>query len=512
MSFIKIKSAQTNFLHASLIDVEIDTTRGLNSFSIVGLPDKAIEESKDRVSGAIKNSGFSSPKNSNIKTIVSLVPSEIKKEGNYFDVAIALGYLLSTEQISISTENKIFVGALSLNGDLEPVRGILSIALLAKRHKLDLFVSEKNTKEACLVEGVNVYGIKNLEDLIKALDNKESKKEKLVITPCPQTEINFDNIKSNSVDMCEIREQSTAKRALEIAASGGHNIALYGPPGTGKTMLARAFSGILPQLSIDDILEVTSIYSMSGTIEHGEIVREPPFRSPHHTSSYVSIIGGGSNPRPGEVTLAHRGVLFLDEFPEFEKKVLESLRQPIEDRIVTVSRAKGTVVFPSNFILVGAMNPCPCGYRGSKQRRCTCTGNDIVRYERKLSGPIIDRIDMWIYVGEVSYDTLGKIDGEGESSEVVRERIKKARKIQKNRFGNSRTNSDIKTKELYRVAPLEKDVVEILNKSAEQLKLSARAYHRIVKIARTIADLDEKENIEPSHILEALQYRPKITD
>lgn len=510
MSFIKIKSAQNNFLHASLIDVEIDTTRGLNSFSIVGLPDKAIDESKDRVSGAIKNSNFSSPKNSNVKTIVSLVPSEIKKEGNYFDVAIALGYLLSTEQIQINTQNKLFVGALSLNGDIEPVRGILSIALLAKRHGLELFISEKNTKEACLVEGVNIYGVKNLQELIQALDTKNE--NKVILEKCPATEILLDSKNTQTVDMSEIREQQTAKRALEIAAAGGHNIALFGPPGTGKTMLARAFQGILPELSKETILEVTSIYSMSGAIDHGEIIKEPPFRSPHHTSSYVSIIGGGSNPKPGEVTLAHRGVLFLDEFPEFEKKVLESLRQPIEDKVVTVSRAKGTVSFPSNFILVGAMNPCPCGYKGSKQRKCTCTQNDIMRYERKLSGPILDRIDMWIYVGEVSYDTLGKTEFEGEKSDVIRNRIKNARKIQKNRFKDTRINSDIKTKELYRVAPLSKEVVEILNKSAEQLQLSARAYHRVIKIARTIADLDGKEHIAINHILEALQYRPRVSD
>ena len=317
---------------------------------------------------------------------------------------------------------------------------------------------------------------------------------------------------TKSGDFSDIRGQESAKRGLEIAAAGGHNIAMYGPPGTGKTMLARVFSTLLPDLSLEEVLEITGIHSVAGATR-GELVCFPPFRSPHHTSSYVSIIGGGTYPKPGEVTLAHRGVLFLDEFPEFEKRVIESLRQPLEDNVVSISRARGSAIFPSNFILVAAMNPCPCGNLGNKQKACICKPSDLDRYKRKLSGPIMDRIDLWVSVANVDYKKLGG-EGNGEKSEKIKERVYKAREIQKNRFKKlSRaigTNSEMNVKDLSSIVKLTKEVRELLDDSAERLALSARAYHRVIKIARTIADLENSADIKANHILEAIQYRPKV--
>ena len=327
----------------------------------------------------------------------------------------------------------------------------------------------------------------------------------------PKTEIIYKKVFSSS-DFSDIKGQEGAKRGLEIAAAGGHNIAMYGPPGTGKTMLARAFSGLLPDLSIEEVLEITGIHSVAGIIS-GELVSNAPFRAPHHTSSYVSLIGGGTYPKPGEVTLAHRGVLFLDEFPEFDKRVIESLRQPLEDNLVSISRAKGSAILPSNFILVAAMNPCPCGNTGSKLKNCVCKPSDLDRYKRKLSGPIMDRIDLWVSVGNVDYKKLSE-ENTGEKSEKIKERILKARKIQKERFQNSdrkiTTNSEINVKDLSNIIKLNEEVRGLLDNSAERLGLSARAYHRIIKISRTIADLENSPEIKQNHILEAIQYRPKV--
>ena len=520
MSFSRIYSAQTYLLKGKIVTIEVDITKNtLHSFTLVGLPDKAVDESKDRMSSALKNSGYNSPKNQNQKIVISLSPADLKKEGPYFDLAIALAYLLSAEEINFDPEGRIFLGELSLNGELRPIKGALPLTQEAKRlgYK-EMFLPIENAEEAGLVDGITIYGAKNLKEVIDHIyiikrDKKGNplEQERPKISPQPQTQIIYKE-KTNNIDFSDIRGQEGAKRGLEIAAAGGHNIAMSGPPGTGKTMLARVFSHILPDLRKDDILEITGIHSVVGILEDN-LVTESPFRAPHHTASYVSMIGGGANPKPGEVTLAHKGVLFLDEFPEFEKRVLESLRQPLEDNIVSISRAKGSAIFPSNFILVAAMNPCPCGNKGNKQKECICKPMDLDRYKRRLSGPIMDRIDIWVTVQNVDYEKLSSEGAEGEKTITIKERVKRARDIQNSRFKNSprkiNTNSEMNVKELNIYASLDNETKKLLNQSAERLLLSARAYHRIIKLARTIADLEGSEDISQSHILEALQYRPR---
>ncbi len=518
MSFAKVYSAQVNLLRGAIVTIEVDLSKGLHAFSVVGLPDKAVDESKDRVSGAIKNSGFKSPKAKNQKIVVSLSPADLKKEGPFFDLAIAIAYLKSADEIKFNSEKKIFLGELGLDGTLRSIRGALPLAEEARRQGFEeIYLPKENAVEAALVDGIKVFGAESLREVIGHIDetkvnhNLDHKIVSRKIIPQPKTKINYTReIKGG--DFADIRGQENAKRGLEIAAAGGHNIAMYGPPGTGKTMLARVFSGLLPDLSTEEVLEITGIHSVAGATR-GELICFPPFRAPHHTSSYVSLVGGGANLKPGEVTLAHRGVLFLDEFPEFEKRVIESLRQPLEDNIISVSRARGTAIFPSNFILVTAMNPCPCGNAGSKIKSCICKPSDLDRYKRKLSGPIMDRIDLWVSVGNVDYKKLGS-EGTGEKSEKIKERVRKAREIQKNRFkklGRAiSTNSEMNVKDLSGIVKLTKEVRDLLDDSAERLALSARAYHRVIKIARTIADLENSEDVKANHILEAIQYRPKV--
>ena len=530
MSFSRVYSAQTHLLKGKIVTVEVDITKNtLHAFTLVGLPDKAVDESKDRMSSALKNSGFPSPKNQNQKVVISLSPADLKKEGPYFDLAIALAYLLSAGEINFDPKGKIFLGELSLNGELQPIKGVLPLTEQARHlgYK-EIFVPLANAEEAALVKDITIYGARTLKEVVDHISNydpegkntsygagkkgKEVKKEPPKIFPQKPTEI-IRKDKAHDIDFSDIRGQESAKRGLEIAAAGGHNIALSGPPGTGKTMLARVFSHILPELPSDDILEITGIHSIVGLLED-TLVTEPPFRAPHHTASYVSMIGGGTNPKPGEVTLAHKGVLFLDEFPEFEKRVLEALRQPLEDNIVSISRARGSAIFPSNFILVAAMNPCPCGNKGNKDKICICRPNDLQRYARRISGPIIDRIDLWVTVGNVDYKKLSDEVLRGEQTRAIKTRVKNARNLQEKRFKNSKrkikTNSDMNVKELGTFAPLSPRVKQLLNDSAERLALSARAYHRVIKIARTIADLENSENVEANHILEAIQYRPKV--
>ena len=516
MAVSKIYSAQATLLSAQLIDIEVDLSKGLHSFSIVGLADKSVDESKDRVGAAIKNSGWKSPKNKNQKVVVSLAPADIKKEGPLFDLPIALAYLIASGDIEATVEHRLFIGELSLDGKLRPIKGALPIAQMAMKSGFtEIFLPLENAEEASNIKGIKVFGAESLLDVVKHINTKsgddDSKIDHLLIQ-----EYKNKNSKKNKreieVDFSDVKGQESAKRGLEIAAAGGHNIIMYGPPGTGKTMLAKAFSHLLPELSFDERLEVTSIYSIGGMLQEG-LIENPPFRSPHHTASYVSLVGGGTNLKPGEVTLAHKGVLFLDEFPEFDRKVLETLRQPLEDREVTVSRAKGSVKYPAHFILVATMNPCPCGNYGVKGKDCICSAVAIERYKRKLSGPIVDRIDIWVEVSKIEHNKLTDSRDLHEKTEKIIPRIERARKIQEERYQKHnlkiKTNAELSAKDLVSTVVLSEKVKEVLNNSAKQLDLSARSYHRIIKLARTIADMEGEENISENHILEALQYRPK---
>lgn len=513
MSVATIQSAHIVGLQGEKVIVEVDISSGLYSFSIVGLPDKAIDESKDRIIAALKNTGLDNPKTENHKVTVSLSPAHVKKEGSHFDVPIALSYLVASKQLSVPKDVGLFVGELSLTGDILPMTGVLSVAQCAKKNNISsLYVPYDNREEAALVEGVTVYGCKTLRELILHLGGTIPNTTEIVEIKATNTPTLTYKKPDTFLDFQDIKGQSTAKRALVIAAAGGHNITLYGPPGTGKTMLARAFTGILPPLAKEEIVDVTQIHSLHSRTT--SIITHPPLRSPHHTSSYVSLVGGGTSPRPGEITLAHLGVLFLDEFPEFDKKVIESLREPLEEGRIMVSRAKGTYTFPASCTLIASMNPCPCGYLGSKQKRCVCKPGDIDSYARKLSGPIMDRVDMWVPVSHIDYDTLHDASTE-ETSESLQGQVIAARMFAKKRFsthGNTTLskNKDIRSKDIQTFIPLDTKTESTMKTLATSQTLSPRAYHRILRLARTIADLKQQNDVQEEDILEAFQYRPKL--
>jgi len=499
--FSRIQSAQLSGLGATGVTVEVDISRGLYLFQIVGLPDKAVEESRERVISALRNSLDINPKSENQKVIVSLSPAELKKEGAYFDLAIALGYLSSTGVIKGQTDGKLFLGELSLNGDVQPIRGLLSIATWAREQGYtEVFIPKGNIVEATLIDGIDFFLVPTLSDLVLHI-NGGAQLEKSTFVPFEHKEKNIE------LDFGDVRGQAAAKRALTIAAAGGHNIVLYGPPGTGKTMLAKAFHSILPSPQNEHFLEVATIYSSVGLVESA--MKNPvPLRSPHHSASHVAIIGGGQGQiRPGDITLAHRGVLYMDEFPEFDRRVLEALREPLEDGAITVARAKGSIRFPADFILLGAMNPCPCGYRGSGIKPCTCSGAELSRYNKKLSGPIIDRVDIWVPVAHVDYNTLHEKRADKES-EGLRKLIADIRSVQYKRKG--KLNKSLSSDEVQRESGISEKAKETLQRFAERIQLSPRVYLRTIKVARTIADLENNETIEEPHILEALQYRPKF--
>lgn len=520
MPLARTYSAQPAGLRGHIITVEVDLFRGFHAFSVVGLPDKAVEESRDRINSAIKSTGLTAPKESGQQKItVALAPADIKKEGPLFDVSIALAYLHAADEIRFDATGKLFLGELSLSGDIRPVRGALALAQAAREAGFtELFVPKENAREAAFVRGITIYGVRTLAELVAHLNTKrinEHQRTRLALARKPlaaQTETAFAPEETSApVRLEDIRGQHHAKRGLEIAAAGGHNIAFYGPPGTGKTLLAKALIGLLPPLSFEEALEVTGIHSLAGALA-GDIIGTPPFRAPHHTASHTAIIGGGAIPRPGEATLAHRGVLFLDEFPEFDRRVIESLRQPLEDGVVHVARVRGNERFPANFILAAALNPCPCGYYGDRERQCSCTHSQLVRYRRKLSGPIIDRIDVWIEVPRIDYADLApraqKDTRNTAETDRLRRNIVRARQRMHDRQGEV-LNSAIDARMLNSVGKLDAQAATDLNTAARSLTLSPRAYHRVIKIARTIADINGEDIIKAPHIHEAVQYRPK---
>ena len=503
MHVAKVHTIQPHILGGTIITIETDISRGLHSFTIVGLAGKAVDEAKDRVGSAIKHSGFESPKSKNQKVVVSLSPADLKKEGPLFDLPIAIAYLISSEQIATDNTKRAFVGELSLDGSLQPVRGILNCVMTAKEAGFsEIVVPLNNQTEAALIEGIDVIGAENLQTVIDHIHSDDNRPKR---TPTPVTDIDTTWTDA-STRLEDIKGQETAKRGLIIAAAGRHNVMLVGPPGTGKTMLARALRGLLPPLSREAALRVTAIHSLAG----GEttLSSRAPFRAPHHTASHTSLVGGGANPKPGEVTLAHHGVLFMDEFPEFERRSIDALRQPLEDRVVTISRVQGTAEFPADFILVAALNP----YRGSEDGTTDLARSMADTYKNKVSGPILDRIDLWIEVPHIPYDTLTSLPSKIDETSNARTQIASARNKQQERYQKESeyTNTNLSAREIEKHIHIISEVKDLLKVSSEKLNLSPRSYHRLLKVARTIADLDGAEHIAPTHVLEALQYRVNI--